>query len=292
MNFMNEQEKYLKRIRHNYDEVFFKRFVGESKRLGLMKFFFDKIEVGGIENVLKVKDRQIVYISNHVSLADFLVQGYVFGTRDLPVPRFIAGENLNHFPFGVLWKKCGAISIDRNMKYKSYWRAYAKEIERVLQGKENLLIYPEGGRSYSGKISNELKTGSLRKVIKWAGEEGVWAIPTFIKYDKRIEEGFLEGIKKNKLKRDLHLERGKRYDTEGKFFRASGEYLFAGVQDRMYFSKDVFAYFKRALSFNKGKVYLKFGEGFNLNKFKIGNGNGRNDLRGKVVWGWRELRGY
>ena len=156
-------EEYRKKIRHNYNPQFYDNANKIIKFLRMPKWFFGNIIVEGVENVNEVKDKQLIYMSNHVSLADFLVQGHVFWKYALPIPRILAGENLNRFLVGRFFKKCGAIFIDRNSKDKSYWRVEDEEIKNILSNKENLLIYPEGTRN--DKLSEKLKTGSLGQLI-------------------------------------------------------------------------------------------------------------------------------
>lgn len=98
-------ERYRKRIMHEYSADFYDksiRFFSKKRFLLFGKnfpdLFFKKIVVRGEENVRRVGDKQLLYVSNHTSMADFLVQGYVFSVKRLPIPRIVAGENLNKGP--------------------------------------------------------------------------------------------------------------------------------------------------------------------------------------------------
>ena len=79
------------------------------------RLFFDELVVSGEENVRKVEVEQLLYVSNHTSMADFLVQGYVFGSYDLTIPKIIAGENLSKGFLGRLFKRWGAVYVDRSV---------------------------------------------------------------------------------------------------------------------------------------------------------------------------------
>lgn len=246
-------EKYREKIRHNYSPSFYRKSAKLLHDIGLPKLLFDNICVEGVENVRKVEDKQLFYVSNHLSMADFLVQGYVFWKENLPVPRFIAGENLFHFPFGIFWKKCGAISIDRSGN-RDYLRIFKEEIQKYLFEGESLLDYAEGGRNYSGNGIKEFKTGLFSSLIDAVErEKDIYVVPMNIRYDKRIEEKFLTKVQENKKKRDESLRKGHK--------------LAAGFYDKIYFGLDVFSYFVRPFDSKKGNAYLKFGESFSAKDF-------------------------
>jgi len=159
-------QEYRQRIRHNYSSNIYNSSVWIVDKLKVSKLHFDDIEVKGLENVQKVKDKQLFYVSNHKSLADFMLQGYLFWKEDLPIPRFIAGENLNKFPFGKFWKKCGAYYLDRDcVRNKEYMQVYDEEIKNGLRKGENLLVYAEGGRNYSGGGVMKLQSGTIGQVV-------------------------------------------------------------------------------------------------------------------------------
>jgi len=248
-----KKQRYEKRIEHRFNPRFYENLVDFCHRFDVANLFFDDIVVDGKENVESVKDSQLFYVSNHVSLADFLIQGYVFGKDKLPIPRFIAGENLNHFPFGYIWKKCGAISVDRNMSVRNrlYWRVYDSCVKKPLLNGENLLNYGEGTRT-GGRI-RRFKTGTIGQVIDIV-EQGneILGVPIFIKYDKRVEDIFMKQIRKQKRKRDEAL-------GQNKFVRAS-------IHDRIYFGLDVLSFVARPF-LTKGKVYLRFGKAFSISNF-------------------------
>ncbi|MDP3027745.1 MAG: 1-acyl-sn-glycerol-3-phosphate acyltransferase [Nanoarchaeota archaeon] len=246
-------EKYRKRIRHDYDMDFYKKVAETCDKLKVPNWLFNKIIIEGEDNVKEVKDKQLFYVSNHVSMADFLVQGYTFWKYNLPIPRFIAGENLFHFPFNVLWKKCGAISLDRagNRDYKEIFK---NEIEKYILEGENFLLYPEGGRNYLDNGVKEFKTGLLGILVDGV-EKGrdIYIAPIKSSYDKRIEERFLHKVQKNKKKRDTCLKEGKKVKAK--------------MYDNLYFWWDVFAYFARPFSREKGNAYLSFGKVFSVRDF-------------------------
>ncbi len=256
-------ENYRKRIRHNFSSRFYNNANRVVEFLRMPSWFFDDIIVEGVENVKKVDGEQLVYISNHVSLADFLVQGHVFWGYDLPIPRFLAGENLNRVFLGRFFRKCGAIFIDREEREKLYWKIEDEEIKKVLCDGENLLVYPEGTRT--DELSR-LKTGTLGQLTDFVDNEGkdIYILPIKSSYDNRVEEGIIDRVRENKKKRDELKKRAKDFREQGKNLRARVIDWRAVMRDKLYFNLDFSAYIVRPFSKNKGNAYLKFGKAFSL----------------------------
>lgn len=246
-------EGYRKRIRHQYSPKFFDNANKVVEFINMPKWFFKDIKIEGAEEIKKLKDKQILYVSNHISLADFLVQAHSFWKYDLPVPRFIGGENLFHFPFDIFWRKSGAMSLDRGGGL-SYFNIFNEELNRCFLDGENILTYAEGGRNYNGEGLNAFKTGTFKSALE-AVEKGrdIYGVPISVHYDKLVEGWVLPYVKYFKEKRDEHLKKGNK--------------MLAGVCDNCYFASDVSAYFVRPFVKNKGNAYLKFGEPFSLKEF-------------------------
>jgi 1-acyl-sn-glycerol-3-phosphate acyltransferase len=239
------------------NDKFYKRATNYFEKRVKNKLFDDVI-VEGKENI---PGGHNLYVSNHLSLADFLVQGAFFGKEGITPPRFIAGRNLNHFPFGYIWKKAGAISIDRNNRKPSYWKAYIKQLEHLVDTKQDILIYPEGGRSYDGKTKSELKTGSLKKIIQFS-DGNINIVPMFITYDNRIEEGNLNKVKHYKNSEAENLKIAHHLKQEGFPFYALCYNLFAKADGKKYFYYGLESYLKRPKEKNKGNAILRIGEPF------------------------------
>lgn len=245
--------EYRRKIRHEFDPVYFNSRALISKRLHIDKWLFSGIKVEGLDNVAAVKDKQLFFVSNHKSLADFLVQPYVLWNNNLLIPRIIAGANLNKFPFKNLWKKCGAISLDRKLKKKLYLVAFYEEIKDILLANESLLDYAGGTRN-RGEGIEEFQTGVIHIVLDVAKTgKDIFAIPSFIDYDNIIEEDALKTVDKWKEKRDFYLEKGKN--------------LKAKVYDYLSFYFDYLANIQRIFSKDKGNAYLRFGKAFPIGKF-------------------------
>jgi 1-acyl-sn-glycerol-3-phosphate acyltransferase len=281
-------QDYHKKIMHKWDPKFYSSLIRLANFSNFSNLFFDNLNISGIENIRMIEDKQKVYVSNHVSLADFLVQGYVFGNENLPMPRIIAGENLFHFPFGFIWKRCGAVAIDRNKKNKTYLKSYLQTIDEIISDGDDLLIYPEGGRSYSGEILNQLKMGTLKHILN--NKKEILAVPVFVNYDKRIEEGSLDLLHFYKSRRDIYLNKQTEFCLKHKNFRAFYNSFLTKIYDGLYFGTDVIAYFNRIFDYKKGNAYLSFGKGFSIGNFLNTPLNNSDLFQEKIVNSWKDLQ--
>ena len=90
---------------------------------------------------------RVVYASNHKSHTDYLVELLVLDENGVRPPIIAAGINLFGGPLGLLHRHVtGAIPIRRNTKDPAYLitlKAYVAELLRS----QDLLLYPEGGRT-------------------------------------------------------------------------------------------------------------------------------------------------
>ena len=162
----------------------------------IVTFFYRlkyRLSFEGLENI--PKEGGYVYASNHRSYHD-----PVFITMKVPTPMtYMAKEELFKNPIiGALLKSIGAFAVKRGSGDMSVINA---AIDKLKEGK-NLVIFPEGTRSYDGKVGKG-KTG----VAMIAAMSGVDIIPvgicfegsklTFgkkivVKYGKRIPASELE----------------------------------------------------------------------------------------------------
>jgi glycerol-3-phosphate O-acyltransferase len=144
----------------------------------------------GIEHAISAtRGGHVVYVSNHKSHLDYLVEGLVLDDNGIRPPLMIAGINLFGGPLGLLHRHVtGAIPIRRNSKdplYLMTLRAYVAELLK----RRDILYYPEGGRSYSGELKSP-KTGLLQAALL-ADRRSLSILPMAIAYDLVLEAGFL-----------------------------------------------------------------------------------------------------
>jgi glycerol-3-phosphate O-acyltransferase len=132
---------------------------------------------------------RVVYVSNHKSHTDYLVEPLVLDDNGIRPPIIAAGINLFGGPLGLLHRHVtGAIPIRRNTKDPAYLitlKAYVAELLR----KHDFFFYPEGGRSYSGEIKSP-KTGLFHAALQ-ARHSNLVIIPTAVAYDLVLEDHVL-----------------------------------------------------------------------------------------------------
>jgi len=212
-----KRTKILEEIMHKATDEYINN-IAIPKINKIIPKFFNKIHIMGAENLQNItQEEQTIYISNHKSLADIPLSAYSI-LRTKKLPRFIGGNNLlvpvftqKPLMMGIPnLKKTGMISIDRTRFKKNdteYIKTFIEYMKTFFKQKEDLLFYPEGGRSYNGKIQ-ELKQGLIKLVIRNANEN-TKIVPVTNSYDFVIEAKGFEKNKstkfgqKNKLKRFL-----------------------------------------------------------------------------------------
>jgi glycerol-3-phosphate O-acyltransferase len=132
---------------------------------------------------------RLVYVSNHKSHIDYLVEPLVLDDAGVRPPIIAAGINLFGGPLGLIHRHVtGALPIRRNTKDPAYLitlKAYVAELLR----KHDLFFYPEGGRSYSGELKAS-KTGLFNAALQ-SGVAGMVIVPTAIAYDLVLEDHIL-----------------------------------------------------------------------------------------------------
>lgn len=135
------------------------------------------------------RDGRVIYISNHKSHLDYLVEPLVLDDNGVRPPVIAAGINLFGGPLGLIHRHVtGAIPIRRNTKDPAYLvtlKAYVSE----LLNRHDLLFYIEGGRSYSGELKAP-KTGLLHAAIQ-ARRPGSVIVPVAVAYDLVLEDRIL-----------------------------------------------------------------------------------------------------
>jgi glycerol-3-phosphate O-acyltransferase len=132
---------------------------------------------------------RVIYISNHRSHLDYLVEPLVLDDNGVRPPIMAAGINLFGGPMGLIHRHVtGAIPIRRNTKDPAYLvtlKAYVSE----LLGRHDLMFYIEGGRSYSGELKAP-KTGLLHAALQ-AERSDAQIVPMAVSYDLVLEDRIL-----------------------------------------------------------------------------------------------------
>ena len=131
---------------------------------------------------------RVVYISDHKSHLDYLVEPLVLDDNGIRPPVIAAGINLFGGPLGLIHRHVtGAIPIRRNAKDPAYLVTLKAYVAELLQ-RHDLLFYIEGGRSYSGELKPP-KTGLLHATLQ-ADTKAV-IVPMAVAYDVVLEDHIL-----------------------------------------------------------------------------------------------------
>jgi glycerol-3-phosphate O-acyltransferase len=132
---------------------------------------------------------RVIYISNHKSHLDYLVEPLVLDDNGVRPPVIAAGINLFGGPLGLINRHVtGAIPIRRNTKDPVYLVTLKAYVAELLH-RRDLLFYIEGGRSYSGEMKAP-KTGLLHSALQAEGRERV-IVPMAVSYDVVLEDHIL-----------------------------------------------------------------------------------------------------
>ncbi len=132
---------------------------------------------------------RVIYVSNHKSHLDYLVEPLVLDDNGIRPPVTAAGINLFGGPLGLLHRHVtGAIPIRRNTKDPAYLVTLKAYVAELLQ-RSDLLFYIEGGRSYTGELKPP-KTGLLHATLQ-ADVAGAVIVPLAVAYDIVLEDHIL-----------------------------------------------------------------------------------------------------
>lgn len=140
-----------------------------------------------LERVVDATSRgQVVYVSNHKSHLDYLVEALALLDNGIRPPVIAAGINLFGGPLGLINRHVtGAVPIRRNSKDPAYLVTLKAYVAELLK-RRDLLFYPEGGRSYSGELKPS-KMGLLHAALQ-ADRANLRVVPMAISYDFVLED--------------------------------------------------------------------------------------------------------
>ncbi|HTU99290.1 MAG TPA: 1-acyl-sn-glycerol-3-phosphate acyltransferase [Luteitalea sp.] len=144
----------------------------------------------GLPHLRKALDTgRVVYVSNHKSHLDYLIELLILEDHELRPPIIAAGINLFGGALGLLHKHVtGAIPIRRGARDAAYLVTLKAFVAELLET-HDLFFYPEGGRSYSGELKTA-KTGLFNAVVL-AEVPVLHIVPVAIAYDLVLEDKIL-----------------------------------------------------------------------------------------------------
>lgn len=131
---------------------------------------------------------RVVFVSNHKSHLDYLVEPLILEDHNLRPPIIAAGINLFGGALGLLHKHVtGAIPIRRAARDPAYLVTLKAFVAELLHY-HDLFFYMEGGRSYSGELKSA-KTGLFHAVVM--ADVPVQVVPVAVAYDLVLEDSIL-----------------------------------------------------------------------------------------------------
>ncbi|MDF3069302.1 MAG: plsB [Polyangiaceae bacterium] len=147
----------------------------------------------------------LILLPSHKSHVDYLILSYIFNEQNLPLPLIAAGDNLNFFPMGAVFRRGGAFFIRRSFRGDRLYGAVVDAyVRRLIRDGYPIELFLEGGRSRTGKLVAP-KFGLLNMVVDAAlavPERPTFFVPVSIGYERVIEapsyERELQGAEKAK----------------------------------------------------------------------------------------------
>jgi glycerol-3-phosphate O-acyltransferase len=182
----SEQEKVLKIIKEIRADVSEAAYASMEKFLdATVGKLYDGVHLNEVPgNNLKelVEQKNVVLVPNHQSHADYIALSYAIWKK-YHFPMYVAaGNNLNVFPVGGIFRRCGAFFIRRtfgsDILYKLTLEAY---LYYLLYLGRPIEFFFEGGRSRTGKLRSP-KFGLFNMILE---------AHTYLPQDKKRELVFV-----------------------------------------------------------------------------------------------------
>jgi 1-acyl-sn-glycerol-3-phosphate acyltransferase len=128
-----------------------------------------------------------MFVSTHRSHVDYFLAGWMLFFQGFKNMRFAAGSNLTKLPWiGPRFRAFGAFTVEREKTFeRNYVQNLCNQVIGMMEKKEAVILFPEGGRSYSG-ATQELKNGILGAAVLLQARrpsEDVYLIPTTTSYE-------------------------------------------------------------------------------------------------------------
>ncbi len=149
---------------------------------------WDKADIERLRAV--AREGTLILLPSHKSHIDYLILSYIFNAHNLPLPLIAAGDNLNFFPIGSIFRRGGAFYIRRSFKGDRLYAAVVDAyIRRLIRDGYPIELFLEGGRSRTGKLLPP-KFGLLNMVVDAAlalPQHQTFFVPVSIGYERVIE---------------------------------------------------------------------------------------------------------
>jgi len=206
-------EQYRSEIAHQYEPETLRKTTATFDFIN-KNFFSSEVLINGLSNLNEIEENVPVILSSvHKSHLDYIVLGIALSDNAIErLPATIAGKNLFQGHFEKLLPRLKAICLDRervdskNLRSKEnllYLSTFYDYLTNDVLAKEPITIFPEGGRSYSGKIiplSHGI-FGIAKRTLKETVDK-VAIVPVGISYDRVTEDSRFQGLLKCKARGD------------------------------------------------------------------------------------------
>jgi len=220
---------------------------------GIKNFFnkvFSRVHIEGPElNAQEIQKSPVMIISTHRSHVDYFFVGnnlFQMGFKNL---RFAAGDNLTKLPWiGPRFRAFGAFTVSRDKGFeRNYVRKLCTDVIKMLEERDAVLVFPEGGRSYSGSML-EIKGGVLNAALLSQAADltrDVYLLPVAVSYDCPPDVPFFPLLLK------------------GKNYRKKSNNIFKRMLGNIYyFGADIIAFVKfflaKRLWYSYGSIYMDY----------------------------------
>lgn len=159
--------------------------------LGISKFFkktFTKVVFDGPDiDAAEVQKSPLMFVSTHRSHVDYFAIGSNFFLKGFKNIRYAAGDNLTKLPWiGPKFLAFGAFAVSRDGGFeRNYVRNLCKKVMEMMADGDAILVFPEGGRSYTGAML-EIRGGILNAALMMQAanpEKDVYLIPAAASYE-------------------------------------------------------------------------------------------------------------
>lgn len=181
---------YLEEISANFSYRFLRVFRAILSKI--WNGIYQGIEVNHAQAVRDATQRgaEIIYMPCHRSHMDYLLLSYLLHAEGLVPPHVAAGVNLNFFPAGGVFRRCGAFFLRRSFRDNPvYGKVFKAYFAMLFKQGYPIEFFTEGGRSRTGRLL-PAKTGLLAMSVQTfldQPERNVMIVPVFIGYDHIME---------------------------------------------------------------------------------------------------------
>jgi glycerol-3-phosphate O-acyltransferase len=204
----------------------------------------------------EISEISLMPVCTHRSQTDYFILGEFLHRVGIRRVRYAAGDNLTELPIlGPKFRQWGAFSVHRSRaSRKTYLRNLCEQVVDMLGAGDNVVVFPEGGRSYSGHMM-EMRNGLIGACVLAQSRnpnDDYAFLPLAISYEVLPELLYFDMLNK------------------GKKIRSSGSNFFRKLQGSMYYyGADIIAFSKfmiaNRIHKNYGEVFIDYGEPLPIN---------------------------